>query len=168
MGMGEVLAPHLVDLVKAQEWTFDLITSVPLSRQRIRERGYNQAEMLAIPLALALNKPYYAKALARVRNTASQVGLTAAERLVNVQGAFNAKSSLVEGKTILVVDDVTTTGATIQACTTALIDGGAAAVYGLTLARAVHRATLLSEQDRPESRLAPNPISSGGIYGSQG
>lgn len=136
IGLGEALAAHLVDLLTEQGWPIDMVTAVPLSLQRRKQRGYNQAGMLARPLALFIDKPMFPGALERTRDTASQVGLTAAERRKNVEGAFRANPKIVTGKTVLVIDDVTTTGSTIRACAQALIDAGALEVYGLTLARA--------------------------------
>jgi competence protein ComFC len=77
------------------------------------------------------------KALKRVRETQSQVELSAAERMENVKDAFVADRRRVEGKTVLVLDDVSTTGATLNSCANALIRGGATAVYALTIARAL-------------------------------
>jgi predicted amidophosphoribosyltransferase len=105
----------------------------------MRERGYNQVSFLALPLALALGIPYKPKGLTRIHETNTQVNLSASERLRNVMGAFIADSSIVENKTVLVIDDVATTGSTISACTEALVDAGAKEVYGLTLARAINR-----------------------------
>jgi predicted amidophosphoribosyltransferase len=75
--------------------------------------------------------------LTRIRETRSQVGLSAAEREVNMEGAFQANRKLVEGKNVLAVDDVATSGATLNACAKALLNAGAAEVYGFSLARAV-------------------------------
>lgn len=136
MGLGAPLALHLIDLLQQLNWQFDLIVPVPLSSQRLAERGYNQASLLARPIAFALHKPFLPQALLRIRNTASQVGLSSAERKINVHGAFTAKPSRVSHRSILLVDDVTTTGATLAACTQALLDAGAHRVYALTLARA--------------------------------
>jgi ComF family protein len=116
-------------------WEIDVVFPVPLSRRRLRERGYNQAALFALPLALGLNVPYRPKALRRVRHTRSQVDLSWGERRENVSGAFAASSDDVSGKTILLVDDVITTGATLNACASALLSAGARAVYAFSVAR---------------------------------
>jgi ComF family protein len=118
-------------------WSLDIITSVPLGLVRLKERGYNQATLLARPIALCLQVPFSSRALIRTRETRSQVGLTVTERQDNMADAFRANSKLVKGKNILVVDDVATSGATLNACAKALLDVGASKVYGFSLARAV-------------------------------
>lgn len=150
IALGEALSHHLVELLDELNWPVDLITAVPLSKNRLQDRGYNQAGLLAFPMALACRIPYTSDALSRVRETRSQVGLSAEERLHNVKGAFEANASRVNNKTVLVVDDVTTTGATLQACAEALLQSGARQVYGLTLARA------LSVSDHSEVQAAPD------------
>jgi ComF family protein len=137
ISLGDSLSVHLIDCFTQLNWPVDLIVPVPLFRNRKRSRGYNQSALLARPLSLATGIPYRPNVLDRVRDTSSQVGLSEKERLLNVRGAFTAQSHLVRGKTILVIDDITTTGATIQNCATALVEAGAAHVYGLTVARAV-------------------------------
>jgi ComF family protein len=133
------------------KWEIDLITPVPLGLARLAERGYNQSSLLARPLSLALHVPYRPQILSRVRETRSQVGLTAAERRENVSGAFVARSNGIMGRNVLLVDDVTTSGSTLDACAEALFTAGARQVYGLTLARAVLKAPLLSDQPILES-----------------
>ncbi len=135
IGLAEALAAPLLGQVHALGWKIDVVTSVPLSPARLRQRGYNQASMLAYPVALSLGKPFRAGLLVRNRDTASQVGLSAAERERNVQGAFSARP--VPGQSILVIDDVITTGSTMNACAQALQAAGATAVYGLSYARAI-------------------------------
>jgi len=105
---------------------FDAVIPVPLHSARKRERGYNQSELLAREVAARLGIPVLTRALKRVRNTRSQTGLKREERLLNVQGAFRVKDKpAVSGKAVLLVDDVTTTGATLEACGEALILAGA-------------------------------------------
>jgi ComF family protein len=127
----------MIAKIEKLNWSLDLITSVPLGLVRFKERGYNQATLLARPIALFLKVPFSSQALTRIRETKTQVGLSVYERMENMSGAFQAKSKLVEGKSILVVDDVATSGATLNACAKALLDGGASKVYGYSLARAV-------------------------------
>jgi competence protein ComFC len=137
IALGDTLSIHLLQLYNELNWQIDIIVPVPLSRKRKRARGYNQSALLARPLSLATGVSYRANALQRVRDTVSQVGLSGKERSINVRGAFAAQSKFVRGKTILVIDDITTTGATIQNCAAALLEAGAVHVYGLTVARAI-------------------------------
>jgi len=117
-------------------WPVEMIVPVPLSSRRKKSRGYNQAALLAKPLARELDLPYHNQALMRVRETRSQVGLSLVERRINVDDVFRA-FPMVVNKNILIVDDVATSGSTLEACAKALKQAGAKAVYGLTLARAV-------------------------------
>ncbi len=137
IALGEVLARPLLQLLHQQDWKIDLVTSVPVGVARRAERGYNQATLLAFPLALAGGIPFRSQALLKVRETRSQVGLTPAQRRENVSAAFQASAEIVTARNVLVVDDVTTSGATIEACALALRTAGARQVFGLTLARAV-------------------------------
>jgi len=115
-----------------------LIVPVPLHPTRMRERGYNQSELLARNIGEYLNIPISTKSLLRVRNTKSQTRLSPEQRRENVRGAFMLKDTKdIANKHILLVDDVFTTGATLDECAIALIDGGAAAVYAITCAATV-------------------------------
>ena len=136
IGLGEVFGHLLMEYTLNLHWQVDTVIPVPLGIDRLAQRGYNQASLLARPVASGLDLDYLPKALNRVRETRSQVDLSAVERKNNVFGAFRASSSDVVGRRILVIDDVATSGATIDACAAALLEGGAAKVYGLTLARA--------------------------------
>lgn len=115
----------------------DLLVPVPISRTRQRQRGYNQAAMLARALAENVAIPFYPQALHRVRSTPSQVGLDRNARRENVRGAFVADPRWVRGKRVVVVDDVCTSGATLEACAAALYQAGAVSVWGFTLARVI-------------------------------
>jgi competence protein ComFC len=135
IGLAEILANHLIDLFHSTGWEVDLIVPVPLSYSRLLERGYNQSALLARPLAQITHTRYQPKAVARIRNTPSQVGLKARQRIENVREAFLSEPAIVNGKRILLVDDVATTGATLSECARTLKEANAHIVYGLTLAR---------------------------------
>lgn len=137
MALGETLARPMIELLLRLGWRVDVVTPVPLGVARQKQRGYNQATLLALPLALACGLAYRPQALRKVRQTRTQVGLSRSARRQNVAGAFQADPRRVQGKIVLVVDDVATSGATLDACAAALLSAGAQAVYGLTLARAV-------------------------------
>jgi competence protein ComFC len=137
LGLGDVFGRRLMDCVLEQHWQIDMVIPVPLGIARLAQRGYNQASLLARPVASGLHLDYLPQTLQRVRETRSQVDLSAKERKRNVSGAFHAERKHVEGRRILVIDDVATSGATIDACAAALLEAGASQVFGLTLARAV-------------------------------
>jgi ComF family protein len=114
----------------------DLIVPVPLHPSRVRERGYNQSALLAQGVSRACAVPHAPNALRRIRYTEQQAHLSATARRANVHAAFVADGALVAGRRILLVDDVLTTGATLNECTGALVQAGARDVVALTLARA--------------------------------
>lgn len=129
------LADIMADYLARKPLSFDVIVPVPLHSSRQRERGYNQAELLARALGDRLQQPVWNGALRRVRKTRPQVGLTAAERRENVTAAFACVETRVTGRRVLLIDDVCTTGATLEACSLALQRQNVASVWGLTLAR---------------------------------
>jgi predicted amidophosphoribosyltransferase len=98
---------------------------------------YNQSGLLAKALAKHMKWEYCEEAIARIRETETQTHLNAQQRRENVAGAFAAAPAQVEGRCVIVVDDVLTTGATLGACAAALRAAGAQAVYGVALASAV-------------------------------
>ncbi|MBI5964492.1 MAG: ComF family protein [Chloroflexi bacterium] len=136
ISMGEALAVQMVSFVRELNWPIDMIVPVPLGKQRLKERGYNQVGMIAKPLALALDVRYVSNGLMRRKETRSQVGLSKQERRVNVREAFQARAGM-NGKNILVMDDVSTTGSTLSSSAEALYSSGAKDVYALTVARAL-------------------------------
>jgi len=134
----EDLAGLLFACVKAEYSgaEFDIITSVPLFPPRRRTRGFNQSALLGEALGRRLQIPFREKLLRRVRATVSQTGLTAPQRTANVCGAFRVGLFVrPAGLKILLVDDVMTTGATVNACAKALKQDGAASVHVVTVAR---------------------------------
>lgn len=114
----------------------EVIVPVPLHPSRLQRRGYNQAALLAWALSRRIGLPMDEEALCRVRATASQMRLYAADRRRNVEDAFRCTTDRMSGRQVLLVDDVCTTGATLEACADALRQGGAREVWALTLARA--------------------------------
>jgi ComF family protein len=114
----------------------DLLTIIPLGQVRQRQRGYNQVDLIARPLARKTGISYRHNALIRIRETVSQVGLQMDERQKNVRDAFQADPETVLEKHVLLLDDVVTTGATLKSAAGALFRAGARSVTGLTIARA--------------------------------
>lgn len=116
----------------------DMIMPVPLHPKRLRQRGFNQALLLAHRISMRHDIPLVYDNLARVRPTRPQVELTGEERVKNVAGAFSLRfPEIVENKHILLIDDVFTTGATMNECAAVLKSAGAEQVTACTLARAI-------------------------------
>ncbi len=114
------------------------LVPVPLAPSRLRERGFNQSLELAVALGARWHLPVRPELLSRVRATGTQTQLTPGERLRNVAGAFRADAdrATLQGLHLVLVDDVLTTGATLNACAAALYDGGARILSFVTFGRA--------------------------------
>lgn len=140
--LAATLAGLMADYWRSNPLPADILVAVPLHPARLRERGYNQAELLAYALGGMIGLPMMATGLKRVRHTQPQMSLDAADRRGNVQAAFSYQppergdGNPATGRRVLVVDDVCTTGSTLEACSLALKAGGASSVWGFTLARA--------------------------------
>ncbi|MBN1994751.1 MAG: ComF family protein [Anaerolineae bacterium] len=130
--MGKIL----VDTYRRYALGAEVIVPVPLHPTRFNERGYNQSELLAREVAAAVNLPVDTHTLQRVRKTKSQMELGVSERRQNVSKAFACGSKKLAGQKVVLIDDVCTTGSTLDACAGALREGEVASVWGLTLARA--------------------------------
>lgn len=118
------------------ELEVDLVVPVPLHHARRRDRGFNQSDVLARELGKLLFRKTDAGVVRRIRPTTTQTNLTAPQRLSNVRNAFESRrEKRLAGKRVLLVDDVMTTGATVNACAKALKQGGAVSVHVLTVAR---------------------------------
>lgn len=138
--VANVLGRVLADVIACTELPYTLsVVPVPLYAAKARERGFNQSERIARAALKRLERPqwlYEPGLLRRVKPTASQTGLTGHQRRENVRGAFKCDAKL-HGRSILLIDDVFTTGATAAECAKVLRRAGAAEVYVVTLARAM-------------------------------
>ena len=137
--LGEHLGQRYGSLLSDYQYSeqFDLVVPVPLHRHKLRRRGYNQAESFAKGLADALQLPHNGKAIYRAIDTTTQTSKSRFDRWQNVEEVFQVpRPELVQGKRVLLVDDVMTTGATLEACAVALLAAGAAEVSVATIAAA--------------------------------
>jgi len=129
------MADLLFDFISDNPLLADVLVPVPLFPRRKRLRGYNQAALLAQALARRLGLPVNEETLGRSKNTASQARTgTSDERKANVRNAFVCKDGRLAGRRVLLIDDVSTTGATLDACARALRQAGAGSVWALTFA----------------------------------
>jgi len=140
----EILGKHLAGLIAAalggedDLWDgVDAVIPVPLHPEKLRKRGYNQAAVLARQLAGLKGLPFLGNRLIKARNNPAQTSLDAADRQANVRGAYLVRrAESVKGRTVLLVDDVFTTGATIGECSRTLVRAGAREVRAVTFAQA--------------------------------
>lgn len=118
-----------------EDWKIDVIIPIPLHRLKQAERGFNQSSYIAKGLSRQLKIKYSSQIIKRNRYTESQTTLDIKERELNMSGAFSLKSrSRIDNKSILLIDDVITTGATISECGKVLLEGGAKKVYAASVA----------------------------------
>ncbi len=116
-------------------YNIDAVIPVPMSRSKLKKRGYNQAEVWAASLARELNKPLDAKALIRNRDTLPMKELSSRMRIENLRGAFSINKNIIgKYRTVLLVDDIFTTGATLDECALMLKKAGVQKVYGACIA----------------------------------
>ncbi len=134
---GDLMTEHLPNPFSGKSDV--LVVSVPLSDKRYKERGFNQAHTVAARYSKNLGLKS-ADILKRTRHTGTQRGLDIESRTKNVEGAFGlSKPDLVKGRHLIIVDDVFTTGSTVNACAKVLLDAGAVDVFSLTLAKTILR-----------------------------
>jgi ComF family protein len=132
------LAAFLVEYLANHPIPFYVVTPVPLHPRRMRERGYNQSLLLSLELSRQLRVPIIEDSLVRVKYWSPQAKTGCLEeRLSNVKGAFSLRDSRLRHEKVLLVDDVSTSGATLESCADVLKSGGATSVWGLTLAREI-------------------------------
>jgi ComF family protein len=136
MVLGEPLGELAAEGWRSLRLPGDVIVPVPLHARRVRERGYNQSALLARELGRRVGLPVLESALSRTRETVPQVELNAQQRHANVADAFECVTGEICGHAVLLVDDVCTTGATLNACAEALRKQEPRSIWALTLARA--------------------------------
>ena len=136
--LAQPLAKLLQDYLLTYPVPGEVLVPVPLHRKRLRERGYNQSRLLTRELGKLINLPVVDDCLARLRHTPPQARTsTVAERRSNVADAFTCRDDRLRDKQVLLIDDVSTSGATLDACAAALKVAGATSVWGLVLAREI-------------------------------
>jgi len=132
------LAELLADYLRSNPLSGEALVCVPLHPRRLRERGYNQSSLLAGELGRRIDLPVIEDCLVRVKQAQPQVrAVDVEERRKNVADAFVCRDEKVSGKQIILIDDVCTSGATLESCAAALKSKGATSVWGLTLAREI-------------------------------
>ena len=132
------LATFLIGYLEDHPITFDALVPVPLHPDRLAIRGYNQSDLLGEQVGKARDIPVRTDLIVRTRDTKPQVHLRRGERFENVRQAFEpVQPGLLDGETVLLIDDVCTTGATLVACAEALHQTGAGDIWALTVARAL-------------------------------
>jgi competence protein ComFC len=132
----KILTEHAVELIKTKVVFFNdhIVVPVPVSKTKLAFRGFNQAELIAVKVAKSLDLEMNINTLLRVKDTAGQFNYSRKDRFTNVAGAFEVKGRLT-GKNILVVDDISTTGATLLEISKTLYKAGAAEVLCFTLSK---------------------------------
>lgn len=130
------MASWLISVYHRTGWIADCVVPVPLADVRLRQRGYNQVALIVASFAKELKLLSFTNALKRVRETQPQVGLDRQERHQNVEGAFRADPRIVQDQSIVLIDDLLTSGATMKNCAIALLNSGAVQVFCLTVGRA--------------------------------
>jgi ComF family protein len=140
--MGSKLGKVMLDRILLEQLDLDCVVSVPMHKKKQAKRGYNQSELMAKEVANGLAVPYNSQVLVRNKYKAPMNKLDSNQRRMNVIDSYFIKNNVeacdIKGKSILLIDDVYTTGSTADECTKVLLDAGAKKVYVLTLAAGVN------------------------------
>lgn len=136
--LDDPLSHFMMEYLRKHPLSFDIIIPVPIHKRRLRERGYNQSSLLARRLSYMTRMPVVEEVLVRTKHTPSQAKSdNVDQRRKNIRNAFKCVSHDISGKRILLIDDVCTSGATLNSCATSLKSAGAASVWGFTLAKEI-------------------------------
>ena len=139
LGLAELILPDLYQIFNQAQYQIDMVVPVPLNKKRERERGYNQVTVWGRLFAMQIGQEFNPGAVRRTKHTCSQVDLPAEQRWENVRGAFVANNERVQGRNILLLDDVITTGATLYECAQSIYMSGGKSVSALTIARFINQ-----------------------------
>lgn len=136
--LADPLSYFLAEYLRQRDLSFDVIIPVPIHKRRLRERGYNQSSLLAQRISRMTRTPVVEGALIRTKHTPSQAKSDSVDqRRKNIRNAFKCVGRDISGKRILLIDDVCTSGSTLNSCATSLKAAGATSVWGLTLAKEI-------------------------------
>ena len=149
LALGDFFSVYLIQIVESLNWNFDLVVPVPLSTERRKERAYNQSALLSRPIAAYFSVAHSVSALRRVKETGSQISRTRIERDLALEDAFLGNPDKLKGKTVLLVDDIITTGATINHCAYAMKAAGAQEVFALSVAKTPRKITHVDPRHLP-------------------
>ena len=155
----DCLKKYLSDTGRCPWFEADVIVPVPIHKEKLKQRGFNQAARISVHLGEKTGIPVFGDGLERIKSTVPQRALSSSERKANVDGAFRfnpRRQSVLKGKRVLLIDDIYTTGATATACAKRLSEGGAVRVDFLALASAGNKDHHLSEF-APVSCAGPYP-----------
>ncbi len=137
LALGPIFTMPLVNIVRQSGWLVDMVIPIPLSRARLRQRGYNQAAIISSNLALTLGLSHTTNVVKRRKETETQVSLDVNKRFTNLMDAFYANPAKLIKRKVLLIDDVITTGATMLNCAETIKNAGADKVYCLSVARSI-------------------------------
>lgn len=135
LGLGDFFAGFLINILEREQWDFEVVIPVPLSKKRRKERSYNQSALISRPIARYFHKEHLPKALLRTKDTGSQIDRNKQERNLFLEDAFWGNPAKLNGRSVLLVDDIITTGATINHCSAALLKAGATKVSVISIAK---------------------------------
>ena len=131
----EILSSALKEVIIPLD-SIDVIIPIPLHRSKLKKRGFNQSLLIADFISKLTLLPLSESSLIKKKSTPSQISLSKPERIKNLEGSFEIVSfQKIQGKSVLLVDDIMTTGATLDTCASELMKAGAKEIYGFTLAR---------------------------------
>lgn len=136
--LGDMMGEIIFDYLSENNIYYDVIVPVPLHQNKLKKRGYNQSVLIAQSAARKIKKPLVTDILMRIKDSPPQVDSESlSERLDNVRDAFKCKDNSLSGVNVLLLDDVCTTGSTIEACARALKETGVKSVWAITVAREI-------------------------------